>query len=70
MKYAGEDGKVRTWTAERHPFKRVENYFIDSLLYQDSLRLMRIHTQKNLTLAMKQIQSQKKMSVSGKYVPL
>jgi len=23
--------------AERHPFKRVENYFTDFLLYQDSL---------------------------------
>ena len=23
--------------AERHPFKRIENYFTDSLLYQDSL---------------------------------
>jgi len=23
--------------AERHPFKGVENYFTDSLLYQDSL---------------------------------
>jgi len=24
--------------AEKHPFKGVENYFIDSLLYQDSLK--------------------------------
>jgi len=23
--------------AERHPFKEIENYFTDSLLYQDSL---------------------------------
>jgi len=29
--------KVRTLIAERHPFKEVENYFTDSLLYQDSL---------------------------------
>jgi len=28
---------VRTLIAERHPFKRVENYFTDSLLYQGSL---------------------------------
>jgi len=28
---------VRTLIAERHPFKGVENYFTDSLLYQDSL---------------------------------
>jgi len=38
MKYIGGDGKVRTLIAERHPFKRVENYFIDSLLYKDSLK--------------------------------
>ena len=37
MKYTDGDGKVRTLIAERHPFKEVENYFIDSLLYQDSL---------------------------------
>ena len=37
MKYVGKDGKVRTLIAERHPFKGVENYFTDSLLYQDSL---------------------------------
>jgi len=28
---------VRSLIAERHPFKRVENYFTDFLLYQDSL---------------------------------
>jgi len=37
MKYIDEDGKVQTLIAERHPFKGVENYFTDSLLYQDSL---------------------------------
>jgi len=37
MKYVGEDRKVRTLIAERHPFKEVENYFTDFLLYQDSL---------------------------------
>ena len=37
MKYVDGDGKVRTLIAERHPFKGVENYFTDSLLYQDSL---------------------------------
>ena len=30
------DGKVRPLIAERHPFKGVENYFTDSLLFQDS----------------------------------
>ena len=37
IKSVDEDGKVRTLIAERHPFKGVENYFTDSLLYQDSL---------------------------------
>jgi len=37
MKYIDESGKVRTLIAERHPFKGVENYFTNSLLYQDSL---------------------------------
>ena len=36
-KYVDEDGKVRTLIAERHPFKRVENYFTDFLLYQESV---------------------------------
>ena len=39
MKYIDEDRKVRTLIAERHPFKVVENYFTDSLLYQDSLEV-------------------------------
>ena len=39
MKYVDGDGKVRTLIAERYPFKRVENYFTDSLLYQDSLKI-------------------------------
>ena len=36
MKYIDGDGKVRTLITERHPFKGVENYFTDSVLYQDS----------------------------------
>jgi len=39
MKYIDEDGKVWTLIAKRHPFKGVENCFIDSLLYQDSLEM-------------------------------
>ena len=31
MIYVGENRKVRTLIAERHPFKGVENYFTDSL---------------------------------------
>ena len=37
MKYVDGDEKVRTLITEKHPFKGVENCFIDSLLYQDSL---------------------------------
>jgi len=37
MKYIDDDGKLRMLIAEKHLFKGVENYFIDSLLYQDSL---------------------------------
>jgi len=32
-----DEGVVRMLIAEKHPFKGVENYFIDSLLYQDPL---------------------------------
>jgi len=38
MKYVDGDEKVRTLIAERHLFKRVKNYFTNSLLYQDSLK--------------------------------
>jgi len=38
MKYVDGDEKVRTLIAERYPFKGVEYYFTDSLLYQDSLK--------------------------------
>jgi len=37
MKYVGEDEKVRTLIVKRHLFKGIENYFTDSLLFQDSL---------------------------------
>ena len=39
MKYVDGDEKVQTLIAERHLFKGVENYFTDSLLYQDSLEI-------------------------------
>jgi len=35
MKYVDVDGKVRMLIAEKHPFMGVENYFTDSLLYQE-----------------------------------
>jgi len=39
MKYTDGDEKVRTLIAKGHPFKGEENYFIDSLLYLDSLEM-------------------------------
>src|SRR3954467_298599 len=36
MKYVDAQGQVRTLVAEQHPFKGVENYFIDALLYQEA----------------------------------
>ena len=39
MEYIGEDEKVRTLIVERYPFKGAENYFIDSLIYQDSFEV-------------------------------
>ena len=35
MKYVDPDDKIKTVVAEKQPFKGVENYFTDSLLYQD-----------------------------------
>ena len=37
MKYIDGSRKVRTLIAKRHLFEGVENYFTNSLLYQDSL---------------------------------
>ena len=37
MKYADEEGEIRMLIAEKHPFKGMENYFTDFLLYQDPL---------------------------------
>ena len=66
MKYSGEDEKVRTLIVERYPIKGVENHFIDSLLYQDSLEVDDNLDPENSTLATKQIRSQKKTNVPGK----
>jgi len=53
MKYTDEEEKVRMLITKWYPFKGVENYFTDSLPIRILLRLMRIHTLKNPTLAMK-----------------
>ena len=37
IEYVDKKRKVRTLIVERHSFKGFENYFTDSLLYQDSL---------------------------------
>ena len=39
MKYIDGDGKIWTLISKKHPFKGAENYFTDSLLYQDSLEI-------------------------------
>src|SRR3954462_5893151 len=36
MKYVDAQGQVRTLIAEQRPFKGVENYFTDALLYQEA----------------------------------
>src|SRR5436190_19342522 len=36
MKYVDAQGQVHTLVAEQRPFKRVENYFTDALLYQEA----------------------------------
>src|SRR3954462_2599772 len=36
MKYVDDQGQVRTLVAEQRPFKGVENYFTDALLYQEA----------------------------------
>src|SRR5204863_763285 len=36
MKYVDAQGQVRTLVAEQCPFKGVENYFNDALLYQEA----------------------------------
>src|SRR3954466_7309662 len=43
MKYVDAQGQVRTLVAEQRPFKGVENYFIDALLYQDALEVVAQH---------------------------
>src|SRR3954466_12157912 len=36
MRYVDDQGQVCTLVAEQRPFKGVENYFIDALLYQEA----------------------------------
>ena len=38
MKYIDERGRVRMLIDEKYPFKGVENYFTDFLLYHDPLK--------------------------------
>src|SRR4051812_33797525 len=40
MKYVDAQGQVHTLVAEQHPFKEVENYFTDALLYQDAHKVV------------------------------
>src|SRR3954467_5253593 len=43
MKYMDDQGQVRTLVAEQRPFKGVENYFSDALLYQDAHEVVAQH---------------------------
>jgi len=64
--YFNEEGEVRTFIVERHPFKGVKNYFTYSF-HQDSFETIEDPSQKILTLETKQILSRnQKKSVSGK----
>jgi len=65
MKSVGEDEKVRTLIVKRHPFKRGENYFTYSLLYQDSLEVDEISHPEELGSGNEADTELKKMSVSG-----
>src|SRR3954467_2401469 len=46
MKYVDAQGQVRTLVAEQRPFKGVENYFTDALLYQDAHEVVAQHKEK------------------------
>src|SRR4051812_39604053 len=43
MKYVDAQGQVHTLVAEQRPFKGVENYFTDALLYQDAHEVVAQH---------------------------
>src|SRR3954463_3097651 len=43
MKYVDAQGQVRTLVAEKRPFKGVENYFTDALLYQEAHEVVTQH---------------------------
>lgn len=38
-KYVDKQGEVRVLVADRHPFRGVEKYFTDFILYQDLLKI-------------------------------
>jgi len=57
MKYADGEGEIRTLIAEKQPFKGVENYFTDSLHYQDSLETSEDPPEGDTDVAMKLIYS-------------
>ena len=65
MKYIDGSGKIRTLIAKRHPFKGVENYFTDSLLYQGSLKTNENPQPEEPDSGNELIPSQRKKSVCG-----
>jgi len=56
-----EDNAIlRTVCAEKQPFKGVESYFTDTLLYQEANEVAKVPLLEDDDRAMKQIQSQRK----------
>src|SRR3954469_7116384 len=62
MKYVDVQGQVRTLIAEQRPFKGVENYFIDVLLYQDAHEVVAQHKEE---LELGNDADQESIAVSG-----
>ena len=60
FKYVEDDATVRMVFAEKQPFKRVENYFTDALLYQEADKVAKEPLLESDDSGNKAIQSQKK----------
>jgi len=72
MKYVNEERGIRTLIAEKHPFKRVENYFTDSFLYQDSPKTAKNSSPENPDSGneVEMLSQKQKKSVSQSWTPL
>ena len=61
FKYVNDKAMVRMVLAEMQPFKRVENYFTDSLLYRENGKVVENRYLTTSTAAMKRTQNQEKI---------